>query len=77
VINERASVPAGGRRLTCGCNLAEIKWCPTHAAASELLYELGAISDALDSGVEVVIQPGSVRHARILKAVARAEAVRA
>jgi hypothetical protein len=66
--------PAGdGRRLGCGCSLAEIKWCPVHACAAELLYELGAIADALENDIEIVIQPGSVRHQQIQKVVAKAD----
>lgn len=81
---EISSSPVGAghqHRLTCGCNIlagpyapVEIKWCPTHAAASEMLYELGAINDALVNDIDVVIQPGSVRHARIQKVVDKADA---
>jgi hypothetical protein len=37
--------------------------------APALLQQLGAISDALDLGETVIIEPGSVRHAAIRKAM--------
>lgn len=42
-------------------------------AAPELLHELGGIDDALAHGETIHIEPGSVKHAAISAAVAKAE----
>lgn len=45
--------------------------CDLHAAARDMLHELGKLADALSAGEAVRIEPGSVKAAGILAAVAR------